>query len=148
MDLFEDVTFGMDVLYSIPSTGLQHRGTYQCEIYSEGHSIVRLYFYLSGKEESHSFNLNSRYSYQQQYNPHIILSPVSAHISSHALPLSVTPQPAVGHTELQEIFDLCLLPGGQLLPGPDHPPSIFHPTLVLLTACFTSVLLVVFLSLG
>lgn len=82
-------------------------------------------------------------------SPHIILSPVFAHISSHVLPLSVTPQLAVGHTELQEIFDLCLLPGGQLLPGTgDHPHSIFHPKLVLLTACFTSVLLVVLLSLG
>uniref|UniRef100_A0A674MLX4 Ig-like domain-containing protein n=2 Tax=Takifugu TaxID=31032 RepID=A0A674MLX4_TAKRU len=106
--LFEDVTTGVDVLYSIPATSLQHTGTYQCEIYSDGRSIVRLYFYLT-----------------------------------------VTPQVAVGHTELQEVFDLCLLPGGQLLPGSDDgPPSIFHPTLVLLTVCFTSVLLVIHLSLG
>lgn len=47
--LFEDVTSGVDVLYSIPSASLQHRGMYQCEIYSDGRSIVRLYFYLSGK---------------------------------------------------------------------------------------------------
>lgn len=51
MNLFEDVTTGVDVLYSIPSASLQHRGTYQCEIYSEGRSIVRLYFFLSGKQE-------------------------------------------------------------------------------------------------
>ncbi|CAF91089.1 unnamed protein product, partial [Tetraodon nigroviridis] len=108
VDLFKDVTFGADALYSIPSTSLQHAGTYQCEIYSEGRSIVRLYFYLS-----------------------------------------VTPQLTVGHTQLQEIFDLCLLPGGQLLPETGHyPHSIFHPMLVLLTACFSSVLLVVLLSLG
>lgn len=80
---------------------------------------------------------------------YIILSPLSAHISPHVLPLSVIPQLYVGHAELQELFDLCLLPGGQLLLGTvDQPLSIFHPTLVLLTACFTSVLLVVFLSLG
>lgn len=53
VNLFEDVTSGVDVLYSIPSTSLQHRGMYQCEIYSEGLSIVRLYFSLSGKQESH-----------------------------------------------------------------------------------------------
>lgn len=53
MVIFEDVTYGVDTLYSIPSTSLQHQGTYQCEIYSEGRSIVRLYFYLSGNQESH-----------------------------------------------------------------------------------------------
>lgn len=47
--LFEDVTTGVDVLYSIPATSLQHTGTYQCEIYSDGRSVVRLYFYLTGK---------------------------------------------------------------------------------------------------
>ncbi|TNN02422.1 hypothetical protein fugu_009909 [Takifugu bimaculatus] len=84
--LFEDVTTGVDVLYSIPATSLQHTGTYQCEIYSDGRSIVRLYFYLT-----------------------------------------VTPQVAVGHTELQEVFDLCLLPGGQLLPGSDDGPALHLP---------------------
>lgn len=46
--LFEDVTTGVDVLYSIPAASLQHTGTYQCEIISDARSIVRLYFYLTG----------------------------------------------------------------------------------------------------
>ncbi|KAF0045276.1 hypothetical protein F2P81_001805 [Scophthalmus maximus] len=48
VDQFNEVTAGMDRLYSIPSTSLQHQGTYQCEIYSGRRSIVRLYFYLAG----------------------------------------------------------------------------------------------------
>ncbi|TKS81895.1 hypothetical protein D9C73_016002 [Collichthys lucidus] len=96
------------MLYSIPSASLQHQGTYQCEIYSDSRSIVRLYYYLT-----------------------------------------VTPQVVVGHTELQEIFDLSLLPGGRLLPAPGGPPHTLHlPSPLLLTACLTAVLLLLFLSLG
>ncbi|KAG7242189.1 hypothetical protein INR49_024235, partial [Caranx melampygus] len=63
--------------------------------------------------------------------------------------LTVTPQVVAGHTELQEIFDLSLLPGGRLLPAPGGPP---HPTLLpsplLLTACLTALLLLLLVSLG
>ncbi|XP_068425236.1 sperm acrosome membrane-associated protein 6 [Clinocottus analis] len=105
---FKEVTAGSDRLYSIPSTSLQHQGTYQCEIYSDKRSIVRLYFHLS-----------------------------------------VTPQVLAGHTDLQEIFDLSLLPGGQLLPAPGSTPrSILLPLPLLLTACLTTSLLLLFLSLG
>ncbi|XP_034553493.1 sperm acrosome membrane-associated protein 6 isoform X2 [Notolabrus celidotus] len=45
---FKELTAGVDRLYSIPSTSLHHQGTYQCEIYSGQHSIVRLYYYLTG----------------------------------------------------------------------------------------------------
>ncbi|XP_064801044.1 sperm acrosome associated 6 [Oncorhynchus masou masou] len=109
VDQFEEVTVGIDRLYSIPSAGLRHQGTYQCEIYSEQRSLVRLYYHLI-----------------------------------------VIPQVVVGHSELQEIFDLSLLPGGQIVPVPGGwslallrlpPPS-------LLTACLTSLLLLLFLSLG
>ncbi|XP_034553492.1 sperm acrosome membrane-associated protein 6 isoform X1 [Notolabrus celidotus] len=106
---FKELTAGVDRLYSIPSTSLHHQGTYQCEIYSGQHSIVRLYYYLT-----------------------------------------VTPQVVVGHTELQEIFDLSLLPGGRLLPAPGGPPHSprLPPSPLLLTVCLTSVLLLLFLSLG
>ncbi|XP_070823513.1 sperm acrosome membrane-associated protein 6 [Chaetodon trifascialis] len=111
LDQFKEVTAGVDRLYSIPSTSLQHQGTYQCEIYSGQRSIVRLYYYLT-----------------------------------------VTPQVVAGHTELQEIFDLSLLPGGQLLPAPGGPPHslllLLHPSPLLLTACLTALLLLLFLSLG
>ncbi|KAK2910394.1 sperm acrosome membrane-associated protein 6 [Channa argus] len=108
VDQFTEVTAGLDWVYSIPSTSLQHQGTYQCEIYSNQRSIVRLYYYLT-----------------------------------------VTPQVEAGHTELQEIFDLSLLPGGQLLPAPgDSPHSPLFPLALLLTACLTALLLLLFLSLG
>ncbi|KAK2844394.1 hypothetical protein Q5P01_011053 [Channa striata] len=108
IDQFQEMTIGVDKVYSIPSTSLQHQGTYQCEIYSKQFSIVRLYYYLT-----------------------------------------VTPQGEAGHTELQEIFDLSLLPGGQLLPVPvGPPPSRLHPSPLLLTACLTALLLLLFLSLG
>ncbi|XP_061573906.1 sperm acrosome associated 6 [Cololabis saira] len=108
MDEFREVTAGVDRLYSIHSTGLQHQGTYQCEIYSGGRSIVRLYFYIT-----------------------------------------VTPQVVTGHTELQEIFDLSLLPGGQLLPAPGGSRSSNLPLLpLLLCACLSTSLLLLFLSLG
>ncbi|XP_038141446.1 sperm acrosome membrane-associated protein 6 [Cyprinodon tularosa] len=108
MDQFIEVTAGVDRLYSIPSTSLQHQGTYQCEIYSGSRSIVRIYFYIT-----------------------------------------VTPQLVAGHTELQEIFDLSLLPGGQLLTAPGAAPRSFLPLLlVLLTTCLTTSLLLLFLTLG
>ncbi|XP_030014252.1 sperm acrosome membrane-associated protein 6 [Sphaeramia orbicularis] len=106
VDQFKDMTAGVDSLYSIPSASLQHQGTYQCEIYSDQRSIVRLYYYLT-----------------------------------------VTPQVEAGHTELQEIFDLSLLPGGSLLPAP--PPSLhLPPPPQLLIACLTALLLLLFFSLG
>ncbi|XP_035480970.2 sperm acrosome associated 6 isoform X1 [Scophthalmus maximus] len=111
VDQFNEVTAGMDRLYSIPSTSLQHQGTYQCEIYSGRRSIVRLYFYLA-----------------------------------------VTPQVVEGHSELQEIFDLSLLPGGRLVPSPPPLPHLLLllllPSPLLLTACITALLLLLFLSLG
>ncbi|KAL0985019.1 hypothetical protein UPYG_G00151890 [Umbra pygmaea] len=109
VDQFEEVTVGTDKLYSIPSAGLQHQGTYQCEIYSDQRSIVRLYYYLK-----------------------------------------VVPQVVVGHSELQNIFDLSLLPGGRILPVPGGSPVALMrlPSPPLLTACLTSLLLLLFLSLG
>lgn len=50
VDQFKEVTAGVDRLYSIPSTSVQHEGTYQCEIYSGRRSIVRLYYHLTGNE--------------------------------------------------------------------------------------------------
>ncbi|XP_042565173.1 sperm acrosome membrane-associated protein 6-like [Clupea harengus] len=47
LQLLKEVTVGADRLYSIPSASPQHTGTYQCEIFTEGRSIVRLYFYLT-----------------------------------------------------------------------------------------------------
>lgn len=48
LDHFEEVTVGTDTLFSIPTVSLEHQGTYQCEIYSDQRSIVRLYYFLSG----------------------------------------------------------------------------------------------------
>lgn len=104
VDEFTEVTAGVDMLFSIPSTTPQHQGTYQCEIYSEQRSIVRLYFHVS-----------------------------------------VTPQVEVGHTELQETFDLSLLPGGSLLPVADRHS---RPSAELLAACLGAVVLLLLLSLG
>ncbi|XP_055083858.1 sperm acrosome associated 6 isoform X1 [Periophthalmus magnuspinnatus] len=106
LDEFKEVTAGVDTLFSIPSTSPHHQGTYQCEIYSDQRSIVRLYYYLS-----------------------------------------VTPQNEVGHTELQEIFDLSLLPGGSLLPTADLSRHS-RPSAVLLGAYVSAVLLLLLLSLG
>ncbi|XP_033959244.1 sperm acrosome membrane-associated protein 6 isoform X3 [Pseudochaenichthys georgianus] len=53
VDQFKEVTAGLDTIYSIPSSSLQHVGTYQCEIYSVQRSIVRLYFYLTGCGRPH-----------------------------------------------------------------------------------------------
>lgn len=53
VDHFKEVTYGVDTLYSIPSTSLQHQGTYQCEIYSGQRSIVRIYYHLTGKKMHH-----------------------------------------------------------------------------------------------
>ncbi|KAK7926292.1 hypothetical protein WMY93_008602 [Mugilogobius chulae] len=106
VDEFKEVTAGVDMLFSIPSSTLQHQGTYQCEIYSSQRSIIRLYYHVS-----------------------------------------VTPQDEVSHTELQEIFDLSLLPGGSLLPTVD--PSLHsRPSAALLSACVSAVLLLLLLSLG
>ncbi|XP_062322260.1 sperm acrosome associated 6 [Osmerus eperlanus] len=109
VDLFKEVTAGVDRLYSIPSANLQHTGTYQCEILSNQRSIVRLYFYLT-----------------------------------------VKPQVVVGYTDLQEIFDLSLLPGGRIVSSPGGPPPALQllPQPALLTACLTTLLLLLFLSLG
>ncbi|KAM4736069.1 sperm acrosome membrane-associated protein 6 isoform 2-T3 [Anableps anableps] len=108
VDQFKEVTAGVDRLYSIPSANLEHKGTYQCEIYSNRRSIVRLYFSIT-----------------------------------------VTPQLVAGHTELQEIFDQSLLPGGQLLTAAGAAPRFFlHLLLFLLTTCLTTSLLLLFLSLG
>ncbi|KAK1895211.1 Sperm acrosome membrane-associated protein 6 [Dissostichus eleginoides] len=85
VDQFKEVTAGLDTLYSIPSTSLQHVGTYQCEIYSGQRSIVRLYFYLTG---------------------------------------------------------------GRLLPAPGGPSHSLTPSPLLLTACLTALLLLLFLSMG
>lgn len=50
VDQFKEVTAGVDRLYSIPSSSLQHQGTYQCEIYSGQTSVVRVYYYLTGNK--------------------------------------------------------------------------------------------------
>ncbi|KAK9513596.1 hypothetical protein VZT92_027115 [Zoarces viviparus] len=107
VDHFKEVTAGVDRLYSIPSTSLQHQGTYKCEIYSGQRSIVRLYYYLT-----------------------------------------VTPQVVEGHAELQDIFDLSLLSKGPILPEPVGSPPSLLPSPLLLTTCLTSLLLLLFLSLG
>ncbi|KAM4600968.1 sperm acrosome membrane-associated protein 6 [Polymixia lowei] len=110
MGQFKDVTVGLDRLYSIPSASPHHQGTYQCEIYADRRSLVRLYYHLT-----------------------------------------VTPQVVAGHTELQEIFDLSLLPGGRMVSGPGGPPlflSLFLlPPPALLSVCLTALLLLLFLSL-
>ncbi|XP_061772021.1 sperm acrosome associated 6 [Nerophis ophidion] len=106
VDQFREMTMGEDNLYSIPSTRKYHQGTYQCEIYSEKTSIVRLYFYLT-------------------VTPHV--------------------EVILGHSRLQEIFELSLLPGGKLHTGAPL-PSQQH--LVLIAICFTSLLLLLILSLG
>ncbi|XP_044214671.1 sperm acrosome membrane-associated protein 6 isoform X4 [Thunnus albacares] len=65
--------------------------------------------------------------------------------------ITVTPQVVAGHTELQEIFDLSLLPGGWLLTAPGGPPPrspLLLPPSLLLTVCLTALLLLLFLSLG
>uniref|UniRef100_A0AAV2ME33 Ig-like domain-containing protein n=2 Tax=Knipowitschia caucasica TaxID=637954 RepID=A0AAV2ME33_KNICA len=106
---FKEVTAGADLVFTIPSTSPQDQGMYQCEVFSEKRSIVRLYHHLS-----------------------------------------VSPQVEVGHSQLQEVFDLTLASGGSLLPvnltspfGPHGP--VFS---VLLGACVSAVLLLLLLSIG
>ncbi|KAF7708154.1 sperm acrosome associated 6 isoform X2 [Silurus meridionalis] len=47
IDQFEEVTVGTDKLFSIPSARLDHSGTYQCEIFSQERSLVRIYYHLT-----------------------------------------------------------------------------------------------------
>ncbi|XP_051999336.1 sperm acrosome associated 6 isoform X2 [Xyrauchen texanus] len=47
IDQFKEVTVGVDPLYFIPSARLEHSGTYQCEIFSQEHSLIRIYYYLT-----------------------------------------------------------------------------------------------------
>lgn len=68
VDHFKEVTAGVDMLYSIPSTGLQHQGTYQCEIYSGPRPIVSLYYYLNGNKRCDWENV--------QYNDISIKTPI------------------------------------------------------------------------
>ncbi|XP_029115933.1 sperm acrosome membrane-associated protein 6 [Scleropages formosus] len=110
VEKFKEVTVGMDRLYAIPSVHFDDQGTYQCEVFSRGNSIIRIYYYLT-----------------------------------------VTPQVVVGHAELQDIFNIALLPGGQI---PPHLVAAHELTLIdvpspaLLTACLTAMLLMLFLSMG
>ncbi|XP_014844882.1 PREDICTED: sperm acrosome membrane-associated protein 6-like [Poecilia mexicana] len=63
--------------------------------------------------------------------------------------ITVTPRPVAGHTALQGIFDLSLLPRGQLLTAPGAAPHFsLHLLLFLLTTCLASSLLLLFVSLG
>ncbi|XP_019741826.1 sperm acrosome membrane-associated protein 6 isoform X1 [Hippocampus comes] len=61
--------------------------------------------------------------------------------------LTVTPHVVTGHSELQEIFELSLLPGGRLHAESPR-PSQYLPSRVLIAICFTSLLLLLILSLG
>ncbi|XP_023656301.2 sperm acrosome membrane-associated protein 6 isoform X3 [Paramormyrops kingsleyae] len=47
VDHFKELTMGVDLLYTIPSLRLDHKGIYQCEIFSNQHSIIRNYYYLT-----------------------------------------------------------------------------------------------------
>ncbi|XP_061676244.1 sperm acrosome associated 6 isoform X2 [Syngnathoides biaculeatus] len=60
--------------------------------------------------------------------------------------LAVTPHVVVGHSELQETFELSLLPGGRLRTGSPVPSPL--PPRVLIGICFTSLLLLLIFALG
>ncbi|KAL6489395.1 hypothetical protein MHYP_G00031360 [Metynnis hypsauchen] len=109
MDRFKEVTVGVDKLYSIPSARPEHSGTYQCEIFSQERSLVRIYYHLS-----------------------------------------VTPRAGVGHVKLQDVFDQALLPAGHFpLMLPQPPFALLRlPSPDLLTVCLSSLLLLLFLTLG
>ncbi|XP_054882080.1 sperm acrosome membrane-associated protein 6-like [Poeciliopsis prolifica] len=64
--------------------------------------------------------------------------------------VTVIPQPVVGHTALQGIFDQALLPRGQFLTAPDAAPHFFlhHRLLFLLTTCLATSLLLLSVSVG
>ncbi|KAG7469202.1 hypothetical protein MATL_G00126520 [Megalops atlanticus] len=47
VDQFKMVTAGEDRLYSIPAAHPHHQGTYQCEVFSQQRSIVRIYHHLT-----------------------------------------------------------------------------------------------------
>ncbi|XP_027004033.1 sperm acrosome associated 6 isoform X2 [Tachysurus fulvidraco] len=109
IDRFKEVTAGTDKLFSIPSARLEHSGTYQCEIFSQERSLVRIYYHLT-----------------------------------------VVANEEVGHAELQDVFDQALLPAGQFRVLPTLPPfSLLKlPSNVLLTVSLTSLLLLLFLTIG
>ncbi|KAL7875109.1 hypothetical protein SRHO_G00060790 [Serrasalmus rhombeus] len=109
MDRFKEVTVGVDKLYSIPSARPEHSGTYQCEIFSQERSLVRIYYHLS-----------------------------------------VTPRAGVGHVKLQDVFNQALLPAGHFpLTLPQPPFALLRlPSPDLLTVCLSSLLLLLFLTLG
>ncbi|TRY94714.1 hypothetical protein DNTS_021604 [Danionella cerebrum] len=108
MEQFNEVTRGTDPLYSVPSARPEQCGTYQCEIFSRGNSIVRIYYHLT-----------------------------------------VVPVQQIAHVELQEVFEQALLPSGHFPPlSHSSAFSLRLPSLGLLSACLTAVLLLVFLTLG
>ncbi|XP_077382564.1 sperm acrosome membrane-associated protein 6 isoform X3 [Festucalex cinctus] len=47
VELFKEMTVELEDSYDIPSADGQHEGTYQCEIFSNGNSIKRIYHYLT-----------------------------------------------------------------------------------------------------
>lgn len=67
-----------------------------------------------------------------------------------SLSLPVVPNEVVGHAELQDVFDKALLPAGKFQILPSIPPfSLLRlPSPELLTVCLTSLLLLLFLTLG
>ncbi|XP_066539331.1 sperm acrosome associated 6 [Hoplias malabaricus] len=109
MNQFKEVTVGVDKLYSIPSARPEHSGTYQCEIFSQERSLVRIYYHLT-----------------------------------------VTPDAVLGHVKLQDVFDQSLLSGGQfsLTQPQPHFNVLLLPTIDFLTVCLTSLLVLLFLTLG
>lgn len=140
MDRFDEVTVGVDPLYFISSARPEHSGTYQCEIFSQEHSLVRIYYYLTG-DHAHMKKNNI---------PELLLLLISLSLyQMYVVSTSVVPLAQLGHVELQDVFEQALLPGGQFPPlSPKDPFTLWVPSPVLLTTCLTAILLLVFLMLG
>ncbi|KAG1947631.1 sperm acrosome membrane-associated protein 6 isoform X1 [Pimephales promelas] len=110
MDRFHEVTVGVDPLYFISSARPEHSGTYQCEIFSQEHSLVRIYYYLTVVPLEQLGHAELQDVFEQALLPGGQFPPLSP---KDPFPLWV-PRPAILTTCLTAMFLLVFLTLGVL----------------------------------
>ncbi|KAL1259468.1 hypothetical protein QQF64_010045, partial [Cirrhinus molitorella] len=110
MDRFDEVTVGVDPLYFISSARPEHSGTYQCEIFSQEHSLVRIYYYLTVAPMAQIGHAELQDVFEQALLPGGQFPPLS-----HTVPFTLwLPSPALVTTCLTAMLLLVFLSLGAL----------------------------------